>query len=527
MYKVKLTIPGILVIDTPGHEAFYNLRVRGGAAADFAILVVDIMEGFQAQTWECIDILKERRVPFLVAANKIDRIPGWRPGPTQYFTESIKLQDPAVRRYLDEKIYQIVGSLSAVGFSAERFDRVTDFSKTVAIVPTSAKTGEGIPELLLVLAGLTQRYMKKQLEFKEGPAKGVILEVKEELGLGLTVNAIIYDGVLRKDDIIVIGGIEGPIVTKLRAILLPKPLDEIRDPREKFTPVDEVVAAAGVKLVAPNLEGAVAGSPMRAVWDESELQSVVDEIEKEVKKIIISTDKVGVVLKADTLGSLEALVNYLRRHDVPIRLAGIGDVSKRDVMEAVVVMEKDPYRAAILAFNVKILPDAEEEAKKYDIPIFWSNIIYKLLEDYDNWVTKKREEEKKLTLEKIIMPAKIMILPGYVFRRSKPAIVGVKVLVGRIRPRYPLMTSSGKYIGQIMQIQQAGQSLREATAGMEVAISIREAIVGRHIKEGDIIYVDVPEPHIRTLKLKFSEELSSEELELLNEIMKIKRSSRK
>ena len=522
-FNIEITIPGLLIIDTPGHEAFYNLRARGGAAADFAILVIDVIEGFQTQTWECINILKSRRVPFLVAANKIDRIPGWKPNPNESFLETFKKQSPHVQKFLDEKIYEIVGSLSTEGFQAERLDRVKDFARTVAIIPTSGKTGEGIPELLAVLAGLAQRYMKKRLTIVTGPGKGVVLEVREEPGLGLTLDAIIYDGVVRKGDLIVVGGLDGVIVTKIRSLLQPKPLDEIRDPRERFDPVNEVVAAAGVKIVAPDLEGAVAGSPIRVVWDESTLEEVKKEIEEELEKIRISTDKTGVILKADTLGSLEAIVNYFKERNIPIRIADVGDVSKRDVMEAIAVRDKDPFLSAILAFNVKVLPDAEEEARKLNVPIFKSNIIYRLFNDYEDWLIKKREEQKKKELETLIKPGKIKILPGYVFRRSKPAIVGIKVLGGRIQPKYTLVNPKNQKVGSILQIQDKGQNIKEATTGMEVAVSIKGPIVGRHIKEGDILYVDVPESHVKKLLTKFKNDLTIDEIEILQELIEIKR----
>lgn len=416
-----------------------------------------------------------------------------------------------------------MGSLSTEGFQAERFDRVKDFTKTVAIIPTSGKTGEGIPELLAVLAGLTQRYMKEKLKVVTGPGKGVVLEVREEPGLGLTLDAIIYDGIIRRGDLIVVGGLDGIIVSRIRSLLQPKPLDEIRDPRDKFNSVDKVVAAAGVKIVAPDLEGAVAGSPIRIIWDESMAEKVKKEVEEELEKIRISTDKTGTILKADTLGSLEAIVNYFRERNIPIRMADVGDVSKRDVMEAFAVKEKDPFLAAILAFNVKVLPDAEEEARQHNIPIFKSNIIYRLFNDYEDWLIKKREEQKKKELEVLIRPGKIKILPGYVFRRSKPAIVGVKVLAGKIQPKYSLINSSNEKVGSILQIQDKGQNIKEAARDMEVAVSIKGPIVGRHIKEGDILYVDVPESHVRILLTKFKNDLTIDEIETLQELIEIKR----
>ncbi|MEM2249484.1 MAG: translation initiation factor IF-2 [Candidatus Bathyarchaeia archaeon] len=522
--KGEIEIPGLLVIDTPGHEAFTNLRKRGGSVADIAILVIDVLRGFEAQTYECIEILKTRKTPFLVAANKIDRIPGWNSYPDTPFLKAYQLQDKYVQEDLDNRLYEIIGTFSRLGFRADRFDRIKDFTRTVAIVPTSAKTGEGITELLAVLVGLTQQYLKKRLQTTVGPAKGTVLEVKEEPGLGLTLNTIIYDGTLRKDDLIVVGGKEKPITTRVRAILVPKPLDEIRDPRDKFSSVDSVSAAAGVKIVAPELEGALAGAPLYAVGDGEDPERYVRLVSEEIERIRITTDVDGVVLKADTLGSLEAIAENLRRNGVPIRLADVGDVSKRDVTEASIVKEHEPFYGVILAFNVKVLPDAEEEAKNIGVQILKEKIIYHLIDNYLSWLKTQREAKIEAEFEKLVKPGKIQILEGYVFRRAKPAIVGVEVLAGRIKPRTSLIRAEDvEEVGEIQQIQEKGKALPEARQGMQVAISLDKPMVGRHIFEKDILYVKVPEQHAKALLKNFMDKLTPDEQEALNEYINLMR----
>jgi translation initiation factor 5B len=522
--KWKVQIPGLLVIDTPGHEAFANLRKRGGAVADIAILVIDILKGFEAQTYECIDILKARKTPFLVAANKIDRIPGWKPKSSEAFSASYERQDVYVRKDLDEHLYTIMGNFSRIGFRADRFDKILDFTRTIAIIPISAKTGEGIPELLTVLVGLTQQYMQDRLQVTEGPAKGTILEVKEETGLGITINAIIYDGILQKDDIIVVGGKEKPILTKVRAVLLPKPLDEIRDPRDKFSSVGMVSAAAGVKIAAPNLEDALAGAPLYVVPSENLAEQYVESVSEEVEKLRIVTDIDGVVLKTDALGSLEAIAESLTRSNIPIRLADVGDVSKRDITEAAVVKQREPLYGAILAFNVRTLPDAEEEANSRGIPIFQHNVIYHLIDSYTQWMKSERDARLQKEFDTLIKPGKIKLLPGYIFRRAKPAIVGVEVLAGQIKPKYPLVKEDGVELGEIIQVQDRGEAVPEAKVGMQVAISLDKPIVGRHINEGDVLHVKMPEDHAKALLAKFQNRLSADELNALNEIVNLMRS---
>jgi len=520
-FNFEVTIPGLLFIDTPGHETFSNLRRRGGSAADIAVLVVDVVKGVEPQTVESIEILKTRRTPFLVAANKIDLIPGWKTNPDFSFLDSVKLQPEEVKGILEEKIYRLMGDLSSHGFKSDRYDRVKDFRTHVALVPTSAKTGEGVPDLITVLVGLTQAYMRKELAVTSGPAKGVILEVKEDVGLGVTVNAIIYDGEMKVNDRIVLGGREGVIETTVRAILKPKPLDEIRDPRDRFINVQKVSAAAGVKIVAPDLNSALAGAPLYVVPEGSDPNPFKLRITEEVGKLRFNTDKLGVVLKADTLGSLEALTNMLQTHGIPIRLADVGDVSKRDVVEAETVRRKEPTLGVILAFNVGVLPDARSEIEKWGIPTFEAKIIYHLLERYREWERDVRLSQISSQLASLIRPGKIKVLRGYVFRRSKPAIVGVEVLKGRIQPGYPLVNEEGKRVGKILRIQDKGQDVAEAIVGSQVAISMDDGFVGRNIFEDGLLYVDVPQSHKETLLTKFRGELSEEEVELIEELNEV------
>lgn len=521
--KTDVQIPGLLVIDTPGHEAFANLRKRGGAVADIAILVLDVLKGFEVQTYECLEILKEKKTPFLVAVNKIDRIPGWKPQPEEPFLASYQSQDPYVQQELDKNLYNIMGTFSRLGFRADKFNNVKDFTKTIAIVPTSAITGEGVPELLAVLVGLTQQYLQARLRTTEGPAKGTVLEVKEEPGLGITINVIIYDGILQKGDLIVVGAKERPVVTNIRALLLPKPLDEIRDPRDKFSSVDSVSAAAGIKIAAPNLEEALAGAPLYAVPSEDSLEKYIKMVSEEVEQIKIATDLDGVVLKTDALGSLEAIAESLKRNDVPIRVADVGDVSKRDVTEAFVVKENEPLHGVILAFNIKVLPDAEEEAKNRDIPIFSHKTIYNLIDEYLQWMRTEKETRLEEEFNRLVKPAKVKFLPGCVFRKAKPAVFGVEVLAGRIKPKSTLVKKNGRNVGEIMQIQDRGEAVSEANVGLQVAISVTKAIVGRHIHEGEVFYVRVPEAHAKVLLTKFQDRLTAEELEALNQFIGIMR----
>jgi len=519
----SIKVPGLLVIDTPGHEAFSNLRSRGGSAADIAILVVDITRGFEAQTYESVEILSRRRVPFVVALNKIDRLPGWRSASTPYLTESLKKQDKAVLEELDARIYSVVGSLSRLGFRSEAYYRVKDFSREVAIVPVSAKTGEGIPELIMVLVGLTQHYLTKRLTTSEEQTRGIVLELREEAGLGLTANVILLDGVLKVGDTVAMVKRDGAFKTKVRGLFLPKPLDEMRDPRDRFTPVEEVRAAAGVKIAAPDLEGVLAGSPIVGLVSEDRWEEVKKAIESEVSKIFIKTDTLGVIVKADTLGSLEAITDMLKRQGVPIRIADVGAITKRDVVEASMVAKEDPYLGVILGFNVKILPDAQEAIEAERVKVFNESIIYNLIEGYTRWVQEEKEKAAAREFNTLTPVCKFKVLEGFIFRRSNPAIFGIEVLVGKLRQKVQVMNSDGKVVGTVHQIQDKGKPIEEAPRGAQVAISMMEPMVGRHIFENDILYTLPKEAEVKTLREKYLNRLSTEEQQVLDEIIQIRK----
>jgi len=522
-FGIEVKLPGLLFIDTPGHEAFTNLRRRGGALADLAALVVDINEGFMPQTLESITILKSYKTPFMLAANKIDLLPGWHRTPRSCFLDSFSKQRTEVQRALDSKIYELIGKLHELGFESERFDRVDDFRKQVCIVPVSAKTGEGLSEVLAVLAGLAQRFLEEELRVEvSGPARGTVLEVKEEVGLGTAMDVIIYDGTLARGDSFAVGGLNKVITSRVRGLFQPKPLDEIRDPQDKFRPVERVSAAAGIKVAAPGLEGAVAGAPLWAIRGESEAQELWEEMQREMERIRVQADVNGVVLKADALGSLEAIEGQLRERGIAIRRADIGDVSRRDVVEAGTVAKSDPLRAAVLAFNVKVLSDALQEAEIQDVQILQENVIYKLMETYENWSKQKREEIRAKSLENFIRPGKFALKLGFVFRRSHPAIVGVDVLGGVIKPKYPVMRKDGRRVGIIREIQRDQKTVPEAKLGDELAVSIEGAIVDRHIKEGDVLYVDIPKDQVISLKTELKDLLSGDELAVIDEIIAIK-----
>ncbi|MFH1240550.1 MAG: translation initiation factor IF-2 [Candidatus Diapherotrites archaeon] len=514
-FGFKLTIPGLLFIDTPGHEAFTNLRKRGGSIADLAVLIIDVNQLAQKQTFESIEILKVYKTPFIVAANKIDKIQGWvsRDGEV---LKNIEMQNKEVKEFLDKQIYEIVGQLHSRGFNSERYDRCGDLTKEIPIVPISAMTGEGLPELLMFLAGLSQKFLGKKLDIGENEiGKGTILEVKDEKGLGTTIDVILYQGNLKVSDRIVLVGKNGVIETKIRALLQPKPMEEIRESKDKFNKVDEVYAAVGVKIVAPNLDSALAGSPVMVEQQGDEKNIICEEL----GCVKIECEALGAIIKTDALGSLEALTKLLENEGLTIKSANVGDVTRREIIEANAVREKDCFKGVIFAFNVKVDDELMKDAEKTGVKIFKGNVIYKLIEDYQVWTKEQQEALKKQKLEELTLPAKFNIIPGFIFRNNKPAVVGVKIIAGRLRPGVKVL-NKGKIVGLVKKIEANNEKVQIAEKNDEVAVSIEKGNVGRNIFEKDVLYAYIPKNQFSELD-KYKIYLNAEERELLEEMKEI------
>lgn len=519
----ELEIPGLLMIDTPGHAVFSNLRLRGGSAADIAIVVVDVLKGLENQTLESIDILKQRKVPFLVALNKIDMIKGWRKGASGPILQLMKELSPEWNDEFEERLYNVVGGLGRLGFQSDAYYRVKDFRQQVSVVPISARSKVGIPEMLAMLIGLAQQFLKGRLELPDSErarGRGIILEMQEEPGIGETANVILTEGSIHVGDSIALVRKEGTFKSRVKALFMPKPLDEMRDPRDKFTTVSSVYAAAGVKLVSPDLEGVVAGTSVATFGSDREFEAIKAEMDKELSNVLVKTDNMGVIVKAGSVGGLEALLRMLEERGVPVREADIGDISKGDIVDAEVVGEHDPYLGAILGFDTKVLPEAKEYVG--ETPVFVSAIIYEVVDNYVNWSAAKKEADERAALSALTRPGKMRAMPGAFFRRNGPAVFGVEVLGGRLRAKVRLMNKDGHDLGTVQQVQDQGKPIAEARSGDKVAISVDGPTLGRQIRENDLIYTCPRSHEARLLRTKLLGSLSEDERAVLEEIIRIK-----
>ena len=515
--------PGLLFIDTPGHHSFSTLRTRGGSLADIAILVIDMMEGCQPQTLESIRILKNAKTPFVVCGNKLDRIHGWHCVNGRSAAESMKDQDQQAMGLFEQKFWNLVGEFGEQGFNLDMYNKIADFTQNIPLVPCSAKEGEGMQDLLAITIGLAEKFLDEQLSDVDGASEGTVLEMKEERGLGKTLDVILYRGQVNKGDEIVIATDQGPKVTRVRGLFRPRGMAEMRDAGDRWDAIETVDAAAGLKLAAPDLEGVLAGTTLRVLSDDDELRQQAIEATEDESEISIELEEEGIVIKADTLGGLEALAFELRNLDnpIPIRSAGIGPVNKRDLRGA--ENATDPLQRVILAFSTSVQTETAEELEKEDCRVehIGSDVIYHILERFESWTEKRTIELEEEKREKIVYPGKIKILTDHIFRRSGPAVVGVRILGGRLHIGQRLLTVDGKKIGQVRSIRTGDSSHKEAKQGEEVAVAIEGATVGRGIDEEDILLVDVPSSHARRLRKL---ELSTAEEEILDELTAIHRS---
>lgn len=506
-----LEIPGFLFIDTPGHAAFTNLRKRGGSLADLAILVVDINEGIKPQTSEVLQILKANKTPFMIALNKVDSISGWRKLDKD-LKKSIEMQALHVKQQFDEKLFTFEAALNSYGFNSDLFYNVTDFTKKITLIPLSAKTGEGIPELLMMLCGLSQKFLKDKLDLGK-KAKGVILEITKEKTMQY-LETIIYDGILKVGDEIAIASFGEPIVTKIKGI------EEIQPLSFSFKSEKQVTAATGLRIQLADKVDILPGMPFQIYEDN--LKEIEKEFSKELKENI-ETSSEGIIIKAESLGSLEAMLVLLKQENIQVVKAGIGSINKSDIISAKANLEINPLNAIILAFNIELDEEARllyEENK--NIKILQNKVIYKLIEDIKKWQEEKRKEIEKAKLMELSPVAKIEILHKCMFHNSKPAIFGVRIIAGKLKSGIEMIDNNNEKIGKVKNIQSENKSFQEASPGMEVAISMPGVTFDRQLKDTQFLYSDLGESQFRKLK-ENKDVLSASELSALQEIAQLKR----
>jgi len=504
-FKIPLEIPGFLFIDTPGHAAFTNLRKRGGSLADLAVLVIDINEGIKPQTAEVLSILRMNKTPFVIALNKIDNVSGWKTSESKLILDSINKQGLNVKQDFDEKLFTIIGALQNHKIDPELYMNISDFTKNIAIVPCSAKTGEGIEELITVLCALSQKFLKERLEIGE-VGKGIVLELKKDKAMN-HLEAILYDGEIKVGDEIAIASLGEMQIGKIRGLEEALPLNKGFETRENS------LAASGVKLQINIKENISAGMPFSVI--KNNIDELKEEFEKEISEEI-RVDPSGIVAKADSLGSLEALMILLRQSHINVSRAEIGPITKTDLVFASSLPEEERI---IVGFNISDSDISLEE--KSGIKIICEEVVYKLIEEVEKYRMEKRTEIERKKLESLPSLVKINIL-DFVFRNSNPAIFGVKIEGGILKREIELINSLDKKIGRVKAIQHDKNSVEKAEKGKEVAISIPGVNFERELQIEENLFSNISEFQFRQFK-ENKDLLTSEEKSVLQEIASIKR----
>ncbi|KAL6500664.1 hypothetical protein OROHE_025461 [Orobanche hederae] len=544
----KLNVPGLLVIDTPGHESFTNLRSRGSGLCDLAILVVDIMHGLEPQTIESLNLLKMRNTDFIIALNKVDRLYSWKTCRNAPIGKAIKQQSKDVMIEFNMRLTQIITQFKEQGLNSELYFKNKEMGETYNIVPTSALSGEGIPDLLLLLVQWAQKTMIKRLAYSE-KVECTVLEVKVIEGHGTTIDVVLVNGVLHEGDQIIVCGMQGPVVTSIRALLTPHPMRELRVKllnyyywKKSLGSLDqlmflvkgtyvhhkEIKAAQCIKIAAQGLEHAIAGTSLYVVGPNDDVKDIKESAMDDVNSVMCRVDKSGegVYVQASTLGSLEALLQFLKTPavNIPVSALSIGPIHKKDVMKASAMLEKKKEYGTILAFDVKVTPEARELADKLGVKIFIADIIYHLFDQFKAYIDDVKEEKKREAAEEAVFPCVLKIMKDGVINKKDPILLGVDVVEGIVKIGTPICVPSKEFvtIGRIASIEHNRKPVDYAKKGQTVTIKIigsndeeRQKMCGRHFMEEDDLVSQISRKSLDALKENYAGDVSTEEKRLL------------
>jgi len=516
-------LPGLLIIDTPGHESFSNLRQRGSSLCDIAILVIDIMHGLEPQTIESLNMLRDKKTPFIVALNKVDRLYDWTPNADFPIQETLKLQPKGTQEEYETRLSAALLALNEQGLNAEVYYKQKDFKKTVAVVPTSAHSGEGVCDMQMLIVQLTQKMMAAKLTLIR-EIQCTVLEVKVIEGLGTTIDVILVNGTLHEGDTIVVCGLNGPIVTTVRALLTPQPLKELRV-KGQYVHHKEIKAAMGIKISAQHLDSCIAGSPLMVHTEEDDLEDLKDEIMSDYAEMMSRISKTGrgVSVQASTLGSMEALLSFLKDSEIPVSSIAIGPIHKKDVIRASIMLEHQKEYATILAFDVPVEKEAEKLAEQLGVRIFSADIIYHLFDQFTAYMTELREKQREEVSDDAVFPCVLKILPNCIFNKRDPIVLGVQVVAGILKMQTPICVPQKDCIslGRIASIEKDHKVVDTARKGQEVAIKIQQTATGqeymydRHFDHSNELMSLLTRRSIDLLKENFKDALKKEDWQLV------------
>ncbi|MEX0849608.1 MAG: translation initiation factor IF-2 [Candidatus Dependentiae bacterium] len=417
-YHVDTKHGGIVFLDTPGHEAFTKIRSRGVKTADIAVLIIAADDGIMPQTIEAIKFAKQMDVPIIVAVNKIDK------------ADPIRLE--VIKRQLSE--HDLLPE---------------DWGGQVIVAPISAKTGQGVDELL-ELIDLQAQVMELKTDFA-GEAKGYVLESKIEKGRGSVATIMLQQGILHLGDYFVSGNVSGRVSSIT---------DSYGKQLKEAGPANPVRVAGFSSL--PN-----SGNFFEVVSKKSARRARPEE---DRSRVLLKEKAINLIVKTDTNSSKEALLDSIKKiskkikHiDFSIVSSGVGEINESDVALAA------NTKSAIVGLHVKAEQNALQLAKKDAVSIVLFDIIYKLLEDLQERAEQQKEVvmvDKKIgegsilkvfDIKKLGIVAGCMVKDGVFSRNGKVVVWRGKQKIGQ---------------GQIISLQREGKNVKEVHAGFDCAFRV-------------------------------------------------------
>ena len=573
--KPKFDSPGIIFLDTPGHESFGSIRNRSGSVADIAILIVDIVEGFKPQTIQSIEILEQNDIPFIIVGNKVDRIHQWESKRGRSSWQSWNEQSKDVQKMADDFYYKLLGQVASHSkFNLAKYwdgIKTFDIKNDRLFVPMSAKEGEGLQDLLFVILAMAEKFAREDLIIhSEDMAEGYVLESREEIGVGKTIDIILTKGTIRVGDSVAYNTNDGPIAdsshadestsVRIRSIRRPMGMAEMRDAGKRWENIQSASAASGLKLVIPRMKEIHIGSKIFFPKPEEDLEPIFKEMKLENKRIrddapimcsicseVLSRKEFstrhtnpsaqgegfspgcqtarevreGAVVKARTFGGLEAVLYELKKRKIPISHAEVGPVNKRDVRE-ILATGNDEHKfliALAVKGNVQVeqeIKDAEKSKKSVDFNYIQGDILYQIMDQIDERVEEIRETAANSDSGILFRPAQIRYLN--MSFKDKPAVFGVQVLKGQIRVGQELLRSdgTGRVLGKILSIGTDGETV--AHEGEQVPIQVNIRFSRSNIIDDEIFYGNVLEEDSKNMR---NVSLSESEKDAFIDIIKI------
>ncbi|KAF4650086.1 hypothetical protein FOZ61_000687 [Perkinsus olseni] len=475
--ELEMKVPGLLLLDTPGHETFNNLRHRGSSICDVGIVVVDIMHGVEKQTKEAIALLRDQRRPFVLALNKVDRLYGWQPDTSASIRKALENQQGGTSDEFHTRWTKVRVQLAELGLNASLcWELGRHEKKDISVVPVSALTGEGIPDLLFLLSSFCQRFLSNRLAMKASPLVCTVLEVREVVGMGVCADVILVQGSLHEGDHISLRSRSSEVVTStIRALVTPKPLEELRSQSggaAAYNYYHSVTGTAAVRISGPNLSNVQAGSLLTV--DETKARSIAPTTV--TSPCVNLANGVGITMKCSSMGGVEALTKLVKDLRAPIGLAAIGDVHLLDIRKTSCVLSNHSKYGIVLAYDVKVNSDARSEAEKLGVRIIEGNVIYKLVEELKMYLEEKEAERQREEAAMAVFPCVVSIVPSLVLSRKPPLHFGLYVEEGVLRIGTPLCVASRKQVqlGKVVSMKSTNdeKAVEEATAGDTVMVRL-------------------------------------------------------